>query len=289
MGHTLTFSRFYDHYGEIVLLYPLDSMHLCHDGTYEAVEPCRWGFELAKSSVTIDYTCAPCWMSQRGSLKKVGKRVGTMNWLKVLFAGTVLLAAAPRAMGANVENKERAARKACMLGEVSKGVEILTDLFLDTSDVTYIYNQGRCFEQNGKNDQAVLRFKEYLRKAENLKMADRDAVQKKIDELQGAIDSHEAHSALALSSDSASRPTTVLVPSPLPASPAPAAATTDYPGLSVSSLPPAHEESPPVYKRWWFWTGVGALVAGGVVAGVLLGRKSAPQSPACDGLGTCVH
>ena len=85
-----------------------------------------------------------------------------MNCWKALFAGAVLLAAAPRAMGANLESKERAAKKACLLGEVDKGAEILADLYVDTNDATYIYNQGRCFEQNGKNDQAVLRFKEYL-------------------------------------------------------------------------------------------------------------------------------
>lgn len=39
MGRSLPLSRFYDHNGEIVLLYLLDSMRLCHDGTYEAVEP----------------------------------------------------------------------------------------------------------------------------------------------------------------------------------------------------------------------------------------------------------
>ena len=42
-----------------------------------------------------------------------------------------------------------------------------------------------CLEQNGKNVQSALRFKEYLRKAKNLSQADIDAVLKKIDELQG--------------------------------------------------------------------------------------------------------
>jgi len=58
-----------------------------------------------------------------------------------------------------VENREKAAKKACLLGEVTKGAEILADLYVETNNPVYIYNQGRCFEQNGKNDQAVLRFK----------------------------------------------------------------------------------------------------------------------------------
>jgi hypothetical protein len=219
------------------------------------------------------------------------RKVGIMNCWKALFAGAVLLAAVPRAMGANLESKERAAKKACLLGEVDKGAEILADLYVDTNDATYIYNQGRCFEQNGKNDQAVLRFKEYLRKAKNLKNEDRDATLKKIDELQGPTSKHEPQTVPAPASDPALQPSAAPVPTPsaTPVGPpsAPVASTTDPLGISQSS-PPAPEESPPVYKRWWFWTGIGAVVAGGVVTGVLLSRKSAPQSPACDGLGTCV-
>jgi hypothetical protein len=30
------------------------------------------------------------------------------------------------------------------------------------------------------------------------------------------------------------------------------------------------QKTPPVYAKWWFWTGVGAVVAGGVVLGVAL-------------------
>jgi hypothetical protein len=36
------------------------------------------------------------------------------------------------------------------------------------------------------------------------------------------------------------------------------------------NLDPSDTAHRPVYKRWWFWTGVGLVVAGGVVAGVLV-------------------
>jgi hypothetical protein len=37
----------------------------------------------------------------------------------------------------------------------------------------------------------------------------------------------------------------------------------------------AHDESS-VFSRWWFWTGVGAMVAGGIVTAILLttGKKN---------------
>jgi hypothetical protein len=210
------------------------------------------------------------------------KKVEIMNGLKISLAGAVLLLAVPSAMGANVESKERAAKKACLVGDVDKGAEILADLYVDTNDATYIYNSGRCFEQNGKNDQAVLRFKEYLRKAKNLSPTEKDAVLKKIDELQGK--GGQAEPASAPSPAPAAQPRAAPAATAAPAVP-PVAATASTPdplGISQSSPPPEPQESPPVYKRWWFWTGIGAVVAGGVVTGVLLSKKSAATRSTCD-------
>jgi TolA-binding protein len=64
--------------------------------------------------------------------------------------------------------KERAARKACLSGNVDKGSEILSDLYLDYKDPTHIYNLGRCYEQNHRYEDAVSRFREYLLKAPSL-------------------------------------------------------------------------------------------------------------------------
>ena len=90
----------------------------------------------------------------------------------------LLLAAAPAA-AASRQAQERAARKACLNGEYAKGVAILSDLFVDTKDPTYIYNQGRCFEQNRRYEDAVARFDEYLRAAqEQLKPEDKAAAEK---------------------------------------------------------------------------------------------------------------
>jgi hypothetical protein len=72
------------------------------------------------------------------------------------------------AHAANTQAEERAARKACLSGNVQKGVEILSELFVKTEDATLIYNQGRCFEQNGRHKEAINRFREYLRKAHNI-------------------------------------------------------------------------------------------------------------------------
>ena len=212
------------------------------------------------------------------------------SW-KTLLAGVVFLLTASSARAGDRETQERTAQKACLLGDFKQGIEILADLYLDTHDPTYIYNQGRCLEQNGQNQPAILRFQEYLRKAEGLPAADADAVRKRINDLQ-AID-HGGKPALAepvpvpATAPAPTATPATAVGSTIPASAAPAP-TPEPLGIAQSAPNPEPPASPPVYKRWWFWTGVGVVVAGGVMTAIVLSSKSAAKSPGCDKDGTCV-
>src|SRR5690242_3001853 len=85
------------------------------------------------------------------------------------------------------EAREREARKACFTGNVDRGVEILVDLYGETGHPNYIYNQARCFERNGKYDQALLSYEDYLRKANDLGAAERAQVEKSIAELRAKV------------------------------------------------------------------------------------------------------
>jgi hypothetical protein len=64
--------------------------------------------------------------------------------------------------------------------------------------------------------------------------------------------------------------------------PAPVSADTTTPVLVASPaeppVPPT-DGTTPVYKKWWFWTAVGAVVIAGVVAGVALSREQTPSCP----------
>jgi hypothetical protein len=64
---------------------------------------------------------------------------------------------------ANRQAREGDARAACLDGNYTEGVAILSKLFVETKDPTYIFNQGRCFEQNRRYEDAIARFQEYLR------------------------------------------------------------------------------------------------------------------------------
>jgi tetratricopeptide (TPR) repeat protein len=76
--------------------------------------------------------------------------------------------------------KEKAAKKACATGDFVKGVDILADLFVDTNDFSYVYNQGRCYQQSNRWEQAISRFREYLRKAKDISQSDRAETERQI-------------------------------------------------------------------------------------------------------------
>jgi hypothetical protein len=119
------------------------------------------------------------------------------------------------AAAGKLEPQERAAKKACMTGDPVTGVSILADLFMDTGEPTYIYNQGRCYEQNNRYEDAIARFREYLRKARNLSAGDRAEVEKHIADCQSLAEAKAAPAPVVVSP--AALPAPVVAPPPSPA------------------------------------------------------------------------
>lgn len=120
---------------------------------------------------------------------------------------------------------EKQAKKACAMGDFRKGVEILADLYVQTGDPTYVYNQGRCYEQNHQLGNAIDRFREYLRKSPNLTVSDAQDVDKHIVECKRILEEEEAKTAPP-------------PPPPTPVPPAPVAPL-PQPEVIVSSPPPS--------------------------------------------------
>ena len=164
------------------------------------------------------------------------------------------------------------ARIECAAGNYQVGIRLLAELWVTTRKTVWIYNQARCYEQNNQNDLAISRFREYLRVDTSLSPEDVNAVKKRIEELQpaGAQPSPQTAPSAPAQSVSPGPPASLAIASPPP----------ERSLTSTPSMPP--EPTTPVYKRWWFWTGAGAVVAGGVVTAILLSAKSAPKSPNCS-------
>jgi hypothetical protein len=87
------------------------------------------------------------------------------------------------------QSQEKAARKACLTGDYNTGVSILADLFIEHTTPVYVYNQGRCLEQNSRYKDAIARFEEFLRIGETspLDPADRDSAQKHIEDCKAKL------------------------------------------------------------------------------------------------------
>jgi tetratricopeptide (TPR) repeat protein len=83
--------------------------------------------------------------------------------------------------------KEKAAKKACATGDFVKGVDILADLFVDTNEFSYVYNQGRCYQQANRWEQAISRFREYLRKAKDISESDRIETDRQIADCEASL------------------------------------------------------------------------------------------------------
>jgi hypothetical protein len=131
----------------------------------------------------------------------------------------LLLGAAPAAEAkqSRPEAKERQAKKACLAGDPAKGVEILAELYVDTNNITYIYNQGRCFEQNRRYEDAVGRFREYLLKGEStLSEKDKADTQKRIEACESYLPKPEPRMALTPTPEPVSNSPVVQTPIPVP-------------------------------------------------------------------------
>jgi len=177
------------------------------------------------------------------------------RWTGVALVALLTAFAAPRARAQDRDQRELEAKKACLGGHPDKGIELLADLYTDTNDPTYLYNQGRCFEQNGRAGEAITRFREYLRKATALPPDERAQLQKHIDELEA-----EAKMSPGGASPAVPPPTAV---APAAAAPAPTA------GVAIAWSGPTPERAHQLRVASFITGGVGVLaVAGGVVMGL---------------------
>ena len=169
-----------------------------------------------------------------------------------LALGLVLVALAGPASAEKVKPKtarEKAAQKACALGDYQKGVDILADMLVDSDDPNPVYNQGRCYEQNSRWEQAINRFREYLRKDAKLSDSDTADVERHITECEKAL----AQATQAAQPAAAPAPVApVETPAPAPAPPP------VRPEVSATLAPPTSDGS----------QGKGLRVAGIVCAAV---------------------
>jgi tetratricopeptide (TPR) repeat protein len=94
----------------------------------------------------------------------------------------------------------------------------------------FLYNIGQCYRNLSDYNQAIFSFKKYLKLKPEAD--DRDKVERLIEELEEKRQRGEGEK---------------FAPKPDPVEP-----------------PPSQQAQTPIYKQWWFWTGLAVVGAGGV-------------------------
>ena len=182
----------------------------------------------------------------------------------VAVAALLMAVSATAGAAESHDAREREARKACFMGNVERGVEILVDLYVETQHPNYIYNQARCFERNGKYDQALLSYEDYLRKAKDLGETERSQVEKALTELRVKVTGTSTSAAGAAAGPGGAP--ALLSPTFDGASPPPAAGLNEAPPRTPAGQ---DQTSAPAWP-WQRTAGVVSLIAagGGLVLGV---------------------
>jgi hypothetical protein len=165
------------------------------------------------------------------------------------------------------------------LNEWEAALKEFKDAYRAIQDPKLLYNIAQCHWKLGQKREAVEFYKLYLRREPNAR--NQAEVQRRIDELEKAL---------------ASEPAATPAPTPVTPGPAPAAAPlpvltppppeplTTVPQIEARPIP----ETQPVYKKWWFWTAVGAVVVGGVVTGLALSRGGQEVGTCPGGVPVCI-
>jgi hypothetical protein len=152
------------------------------------------------------------------------------------------------------DSRDVEARDLFIAGKYSQALAIYQDLHARSRHPTYLRNIGRCHQMMRQPDAAITHFRAYLREARDLAAEERGEIEGYITEMQGLR--------------------AVQASAPPPTGPPPAA--------GAIRAAPASAEGAPVTRKWWFWTGIGALVAGGVITAIALSgdKSNRPPCPA---------
>jgi len=207
-----------------------------------------------------------------------------------LFAVLALLVSATGAARADQAADAAEARrfyeqgtKKYSMGDFPKAIELYKKAFDLLPDPVFLYNIAQAYRLSDNFKQAQFFYKSYLRNAPNA--ANRAEVEARIAELESMI---------ARSRQTAESPPTGPVPPEggppsggrvrIPSASDAADASDEGEGEESESPPAAPTDadtrSRPIYKKWWFWAGIGAVAVGATIAVIAVsgGDPEAPET-----------
>lgn len=171
----------------------------------------------------------------------------------------LILCAAPRAIAAPPESRGVIAAYNRHLEEAERlrneeryeeSIDALRAAYALRPNPTLLCNQGFAFMKLGRPEEALRVYQRCAAESQETDPVRADKLLENIRRAQFEIDRRAEPPPEGWRADG----TQVWIPRPTPEKPAP--------------------PERPLYKRWWFWTGLGTVVAGAVVAGAVLGTRS---------------
>jgi ribosomal protein S20 len=230
------------------------------------------------------------------------------------FMGSVPAAqAAGSEDGANAEANKSAARAewrqanvAYNLGHYDEAAKHFEAAYTLVQDSAFLFNVAQSYRMGGKLDQALDRYRAFLRTS-SAGAPNRDTAEKLVAEIKRKLDEEKKNGPIATPEAAPAKeaaPAATLTPppvekpvtspgsaAPLPVSAAPIPAPVDSTTVltTVPAAPEPADAGQPIYKKWWFWTGVGAVVVAGTVTAILLATHSSSSPCGGTGLSHCVE
>ncbi len=205
----------------------------------------------------------------------------------LVCAGALPSRALAEAPAATVDAKE--ARRLFQKAELSFNLGKFEDALADYQSAYqakpltgFLFNIAQCYRNLGNWERARFFYRRYL--TLEPRSPNRHRVEDLVAEMSDRLDKQQATLPLGTAGTSAAPTEPAVVAEPAltpPSAIAPALPQPSVAPVASSTLvasPAAAPERTPVYKRWWFWTGVGAAVAGGVVTAIVLSRPTT-QTP----------
>jgi len=224
-----------------------------------------------------------------------------LSAVSVAVGGATVLAPS-RALAA-VDSREMQAREAFGAGRYQEALDLFVKLYAEKLHPNYLRNIGRCYQNLGDPDKAISSFREYLRKAKALRADERAEVEGYIKEMEDLKKERASATGSATSQPIANPPPPPRTIEPEPAgtgatgsnstTPTSSSITTAHdpagttsPGLTLTQQPqdagPTAEPSSPVYKKWWFWTIIGAVAVGaGLGVAAAAGAFTKTENASC--------
>jgi tetratricopeptide (TPR) repeat protein len=167
--------------------------------------------------------------------------------------------------------RELQAREAFAASRYRDALDLYAKLYAEKLHPTYLRNIGRCHQNMGNPEEAIASFRDYLRKAPDLPASERQEVEGFISEMEALREKQKQDHAR----QQTPQPVVAVTPPPVapPGGAAAGGAAAQPAGLNLqdAGAQPQPEQSPPFYKRTWFWVATGVVAAAAVVTGLWAG------------------